>query len=176
MNILLGVTGSVASSLTPKLVNLLIESGHEVKVVATKSSLHFWKRADVTVSVLLDEDEWKSYEDDRTVLHIELRDWADVLLIAPLTADTLSKMARGRADNLLMCVVRAWDMRCPVVIAPAMNTKMWNHPATGEHLAVLRRWHGESIRVALPVEKVLACGEKGIGALATLEKIVETVS
>src|SRR5205085_10485109 len=91
----------------------------------------------------LDEDEWpgrsdgRRYERGEPVLHIELRRWADLLLIAPLDANTLAKLANGLADNCLTCVWRAWEPARPVVLAPAMNTLMWEHPLTGRHLRQL---------------------------------------
>src|SRR5260370_29904122 len=89
--------------------------------------------------VILDEDEWPGhrYQRSDTVLHIELRRWADVLLIAPLDANPLAKLAAGLCDNCLTCVWRAWDVARPVVLAPAMNTLMWEHPATLRHLRQL---------------------------------------
>ena len=90
--------------------------------------------------VILDEDEWpgqdigRHYERDDPVLHIELRRWAEVLVIAPLDANTLAKLAAGLADNCLTCVWRAWDPNRPVILAPAMNTLMWEHPLTAQHL------------------------------------------
>src|SRR5207302_2037596 len=93
--------------------------------------------------VILDEDEWpgskrgQHYRRDDPVLHIELRRWADVLLIAPLDANTLAKLANGLADNCLTCVWRAWDLARPVLLAPAMNTLMWEHRLTTRHLRQL---------------------------------------
>ncbi|HMF18519.1 MAG TPA: flavoprotein [Gemmataceae bacterium] len=93
--------------------------------------------------VILDEDEWpgrdagRRYERDDPVLHIELRRWAELLLIAPLDANTLAKLAAGLADNCLTCVWRAWDPDRPVILAPAMNTLMWEHPLTVQHLRKL---------------------------------------
>ena len=127
--------------------------------------------------------------------HIELRRWADVLLIAPLDANTLAKLANGPADNCLTCVWRAWEPGRPVVLAPAMNTLMWQHPATGRHLRQLAadmratppagvpldelpEWinaHGPCLRIAEPENRRLACGDVGVGAMAALETIVEMV-
>src|SRR5262245_20486764 len=75
-----------------------------------------------------------SYQRDDPVLHIELRRWADLLVIAPLDANTLAKLAYGLSDNLLTCLYRAWDRRRPIVLAPAMNTFMWENPLTDRHL------------------------------------------
>lgn len=104
---------------------------------------------------------------------LQLAKWADVLVIAPLSANTLAKLASGICDNLLTCVVRAWPPAKPVVLAPAMNTVMWQHRFTTKHLGELRAlgWH-----VVPPVEKKLACGDVGVGALAAPAAIVEAVA
>ena len=143
-NVLLGVTGSVAAIYTRELFQELRAAGYQVKVVATAASLYFFdppelgpvqgrRNPDI---VVLDEDEWPGdrYQRGDPVLHIELRRWADLLLIAPLDAHTLAKLALGLADNTLTCVWRAWDRGRPVVLVPAMNTLMWEHPATTRHL------------------------------------------
>jgi len=111
------------------------------------------------IACYLDEDEWafrKVRED--TVLHIQLRKWADLTLIAPLSANTLAKLANGICDNLLTSFARAWDIRKPFVVAPAMNTFMWEHPFTGNQLKVLETLN---IKIISPVSKVLACGDTG---------------
>jgi hypothetical protein len=118
------------------------------------------------------------------VLHIELRKWADVLVIAPLTANTLAKMAVGISDNLVTSVFRAWDKTKPVIVAPAMNTEMWDVDITEDQLETLRlrfnpdqkRWNrNQAFDVVYPVEKELACGDKGMGALAPISDIAERV-
>ena len=133
--VLLGVTGSVAAIKTPLLDEELRRSGHEVRIVATKAATYFFDPAPLRERLSLDADEWpgERYRRDDPVLHIELRRWADLFLIAPLDANTLAKMANGLCDNLLTCVVRAWDVARPIVIAPAMNTVMWEHPSTARH-------------------------------------------
>src|ERR1017187_9442613 len=119
-NVLLGVTGSVAAINTPQLFGDLRQAGHAVKIVATKSALYFFDAAVIEPTaeglrnkdvVILDEDEWPNerYQRGDPVLHIELRRWADVLLIAPCDANTLAKLALGLTDNCLTCVYRAWD-------------------------------------------------------------------
>jgi phosphopantothenoylcysteine decarboxylase len=211
-NVLLGVTGSVAALRTPALYEELKRAGHQVKVVATEASLYFFDPAELDPGqpqrnpqvVILDEDEWpgrtqgKRWQRTDPVLHIELRRWADVLVIAPLDANTLAKLANGLADNCLTCVWRAWDTTRPVVLAPAMNTLMWEHPLTGRHLRQLARDAGVAavpteehedldelmawinrtcpkLRVVPPESKRLACGDAGVGALAALPTIVATV-
>lgn len=167
MKVLLGVTGSVASVLTPELTLRLQNVGNEVKIVPTEQSLYFWNIDKVASEIIFrDKDEWSSknrrYVKNSSVLHIELREWADLLLIAPLSANTLAKLANGLADNLLTCVARAWEVdRKRIVVAPAMNTQMWNHPVTRDQLSQLKRWMGERFRVVQPIEKMLACGVRG---------------
>ena len=119
----------------------------------------------------IDEDEanlWKS----QRVLHIMLKSWADAFLIAPLDANSMAKIANGMADNLLTCVARAWPIGAkPLLIAPAMNTDMWEHPLTRVHIEVF----AETLCAACipPVEKRLFCGDIGIGAMAHVESIAE---
>lgn len=175
MNLLLGVTGSVAAKLTPKLVDELQRGGFQVKIVATESSLFFWDRWEVQAPVHRNQDEWLAkYEPRSPILHIELRNWADIMVIAPLSANTLAKMAAGITDNLLTSVVRAWDRSKLMIVAPAMNTHMWEHPATEEHLATLVRWYPK-IKIIDPIVKVLECGDVGMGAMAEVPGIVDEV-
>jgi phosphopantothenoylcysteine decarboxylase len=202
-NVLLGVTGSVAAIKVPELYALLLKNGHAVRVVATQASLYFFDpRALGPGVVVQDADEWpgrgeeQRYQRGDPVLHIELRRWGDVLLIAPLDANTLAKLAYGFSDNCLTCVARAWDPARPVVLAPAMNTLMWEHPATIRHfrqlaadagplqvpdnlsLADFLDWinaHCPRLRIVSPVKKLLACNDEGIGALASIEALVEAV-
>lgn len=125
-----------------------------------------------------DEDEWSSWQKrSDPVLHIELKKWADIFLIAPLDANTMAKLANGLCDNLLTCVARAWDIRevkrRPVVVCPAMNTFMYEHPITSRQLGVLREEFG--FTVVDCVEKVLMCGDVGLGAMASVETIAGAV-
>ena len=183
-NILLGVTGSVAAIYTPQLYADLRQAGHAVKIVATKASLYFFDVAAIeSVNgqrnksiVILEEDEWPGefYQRVDPVLHIELRRWADVLLIAPLDANTLAKLALGLTDNCLTCVYRAWDRTKPVVLAPAMNTLMWEHPATARHLQQIGADLGMSLCVVSPISKQLACEDVGMGAMAERGEIIGT--
>lgn len=179
-HILLGLTGSVASIKAPLLVRLLSELG-TVRVVASASARHFFDAADLPDSVgpvLGSESEWRAWKRiGDPVLHIELRKWADLLVIAPISANALAKVSLGMADDLLTCVARAWDfsrstpggrLRFPLLIAPAMNTAMWDHPATAEHLDRLRAW---GVGVVSPVAKTLACGDVGVGAMASVQDI-----
>ena len=97
-----------------------------------------------------------------------MRRWADVLIVAPASANVIAKSSYGIADNFVLSVMRAWDFRKPCVLCPAMNTVMWTHPTTQESLTRLRSWGWE---VLGPVEKVLACNDKGNGAMVSVQDI-----
>lgn len=127
------------------------------------------------MEVLEDKNEWDAWNAmGDPVLHIQLRDWADLLLIAPLSANTLGKLAHGLCDNLVTSIVRAWDVkRKPVLLAPAMNTHMWEHPFTAQQLRMLQT--DLHYAVIPPVSKLLACGDRGQGGLAAIEDLVRAV-
>ncbi|XP_077250640.1 phosphopantothenoylcysteine decarboxylase HAL3a-like isoform X2 [Tasmannia lanceolata] len=172
--ILLAASGSVAAIKFGGLCRSFSEWA-EVRAVATKSSLHFIDKASIPKDVILytDEDEWSSWKKiGDGVLHIELRKWADILVIAPLSANTLGKIAGGLCDNLLTCIVRAWDFNKPLFLAPAMNTFMWNSPFTQRHLDTICEL---GISLIPPVTKRLACGDYGNGAMAEPSVIYNTV-
>lgn len=202
--IILGVTGSVATVRTPLLFAKLRAEGHAVRVVATEPALHFFAPDDLGPPdpgggpLFRDADEWPAARHQRgdPVLHIDFRYWADLLVVAPLDANTLAKFALGLSDNFLTCLFRAWDFRKPVILAPAMNTLMWDSPVTRRHLhqllddrgdgqqddswpldrvdAVFAR-HAPSLVLIPPTSKRLACGDVGIGAMAEVSKIAEVV-
>jgi phosphopantothenoylcysteine decarboxylase len=209
-NVLLGVTGSVAAIKTPLVYAALKSAGHDVKVVATAAALYFFEPTEIAARdgrrnpdvVILDEDEWPGRHDGRRyqrgdlVKHIELRRWADALLVAPLDANTLAKFAYGLADNCLTCVWRARDSARPAVLAPAMNTLMWQQAVTPRHLlqiavdsgmnglptshdpaAIAAAINGRRgpLRIVAPETKELACGDVGVGAMAAPERLVTAV-
>lgn len=136
------------------------------------------------------DEEWKGWNRlGDPVLHIDFRDWADVCLIAPLSAHTLAKLANGLCDDTLSCVLRAWDYGHgeragkPIILAPAMNTAMWLHPLTQTQLTTIHSFWNSTIKhskngiqVVEPQEKTLACGEVGTGALASVDDILEAVN
>lgn len=146
-------------------------------MVATQHACHFFKASELPEGVVLhtDADEWSSWRAvGDAVLHIELRRWADAMVVAPLDANTLGKLANGLCDNLLTCVLRAWDPSRRVLLCPAMNTAMWTHPFTAAHLASIERIL-PYVSVLPPVAKALACGDVGVGGLAAPADIVATL-
>ncbi|XP_022045958.1 phosphopantothenoylcysteine decarboxylase [Acanthochromis polyacanthus] len=172
--VLVGVTGSVAALKLPLLVSQLLQlPGVDVRVVTTEKAKHFYNAADVSVKIYTDKDEWELWtKRSDPVLHIELRRWADLLVIAPLDANTLGKIASGICDNLLTCVVRAWDTSRPLLFCPAMNTAMWLHPITAQQVSKLKEFG----YVEIPcIAKKLVCGDEGKGAMAEVSNIVSTV-
>jgi phosphopantothenoylcysteine decarboxylase len=203
--IVLGVTGSVAAVRTPALYEALRAMGHRVRVVATEPALYFFQPQDLGPAepeggpLYRDAHEWAGthYRRDDPVLHIAFRQWADLLVVAPLDANTLAKFALGLSDNFLTCLFRAWDFNRPVILAPAMNTLMWRSPVTLRHLRQLLAdrgdedsladpWtldeaddvyarHAPGLILVPPQAKRLACGDVGLGAMAEVATIAETV-
>ena len=197
VDVILGMTGSVASIKAGELImRLAYLAGPRItslKVVATKAAKHFFNWEELNefwfhhaVEFHSDEEEWRDWKKvGDPVLHIELRRWADILVIAPCSANTLAKLANGLCDDLLSCIVRAWDFKDPnkrLIIAPAMNTMMWESPFTQKHLETLVELGGgtmddqKRVQIIGPVEKTLACGDVGNGAMASPEDIVRLVA
>ncbi|XP_058501568.1 phosphopantothenoylcysteine decarboxylase isoform X1 [Solea solea] len=172
--VLVGVTGSVAALKLPLLITQLLQlPGVDVRVVTTEHAKHFYNPAEVSVKIYSDKDEWELWtQRSDPVLHIELRRWADLLVIAPLDANTLGKITNGICDNLLTCVVRAWDISRPLLFCPAMNTAMWQHPITAQQVSRLKEYG----YVEIPcISKKLVCGDEGKGAMAEVSSIVSIV-
>jgi phosphopantothenoylcysteine synthetase/decarboxylase len=168
-NILLGVTGSIASFKACDLIGLLRKKGHSVRCVMSADAK--WFVTPLTLETLTGkkvvEDMFRLPE-SRDPVHVSLADESDLILIAPATADIIARVAAGLADDILTCTVCASD--CPVVFAPAMNDKMFNNPIVQENIKYLRE---KGYHFIDPVVGHLACGREGIGHLAPLEKIVE---
>jgi phosphopantothenoylcysteine decarboxylase/phosphopantothenate--cysteine ligase len=164
--ILVGITGSIAAYKVATLVRLLIKQGAEVKVIMTKSATEFI--SPLTLSTLSKQHVLTNlYNNDEWENHVQLGRWADLMLIAPLSANTLSKMASGACDNILLAIYLS--ATCPVVMAPAMDEDMWHHPAVQNNIQKLKSY-GNHI---LPVNNgELASGLIGEGRMAEPEEMV----
>jgi phosphopantothenoylcysteine decarboxylase len=246
-HLLLAATGSVATIKIPSILNALSTHPYlSIRLILSPSAKQFLKNQapeQPTLAALrqvknvdgiyLDEEEWKNpWKRGDGILHIELRRWADLMVIAPLSANSMAKIVGGICDNLVLSVVRAWDTtgelsghleegfsgitdgqsaeaidaeglaetatelnteaatdlqrgqrrlrygRKKIVVAPAMNTAMWRHPLTKKQIKVLEQdWGGEKgwFEVLGPIEKTLACGDVGDGAMHNWEDIVKVV-
>src|SRR6476469_446355 len=160
-NIVLGVTGSIAAYKAADLTSKLAKGGANVNVVLTADAQKFitplpfktLTRHPVVTDLYDEEEGWKP-------THIRLADEADLLLIAPATANILAKMSHGIADDALSCIALAVNPKTPILIAPAMNGKMWLHPATQANVQILK---GRGVTFIGPEEGMLSCGYEGIG-------------
>ena len=187
-HILIGATGSVATIKVPLIIDKLFKIyGPEkisIQLIVTKPAEHFLRglKMSTHVKIWREEDAWifdTVNKNDASlnlnlILHHELRKWADIFLIAPLSANTLAKLANGICNNLLTSVMRDWSPLTPVLIAPAMNTFMYINPMTKKHLTGLIQDY-PFIQVLKPVEKVLICGDIGMGGMREWTDIVEIV-
>jgi len=217
-HLLLAASGSVATIKIPNMIQALSRHPNlSIMLIFTKSAAHFLSGQSTEQppldtlrhypnvdGIFLDEEEWiHPWKRGQGILHIELRRWADILVIAPLSANMLAKIVGGFADNLLSSVVRAWDttgeiemgsrlqegggIQKRILVAPAMNTAMWRHPVTGGQVRVLEkewgvRWRKEEdggeegwFEVLRPMEKELACGDVGDGAMKDWKEIVKVM-
>lgn len=169
-HIVLGISGGIAAYKIPELIRLLRKAGAEVKVTCTKNALNF-----VTPLTLETLSNNKVYFDvfaptnEHSTEHISLPDWADLMIVAPATANVIGKMANGIADDALTTTFLA--MQRPVLIAPAMNDKMFAHPALQHNLETLRSWN--HITLLDCAEGFLACGTSGKGRMQEIEVIFQ---
>jgi phosphopantothenoylcysteine synthetase/decarboxylase len=170
-NIVLGVTGSIAAYKAAELTSLLTKQGCDVHVVMTADALRFitavsfktLSRRPVVTDLYDDEEGWQP-------THIKLADEADLLLIAPATANTIAKLALGLANDALSCVALALNAQARILIAPAMNGKMWLHAATQQNMATLK---ARGVEFIGPEKGLLSCGYEGLGRLWPVEKVSE---
>lgn len=223
-HVLLAASGSVATIKIPNIVaGLSAISQISIRLILTASAAQFLagqsaeqpslediSKMKGVEGIYLDEDEWAiPWTRGAKILHIELRRWGDVMVLAPLSANTMAKMAAGLCDNLLLSTMRAWDVsgfldpphsvsiqdskgtesktitfpttrKKIILVAPAMNTAMWFHPITQKHVKLLEEeWGAKSeggwIEVLRPIDKGLACGDVGSGAMHSWELIVKRV-
>ena len=152
--ILICVTGSVAAIKIPEIV-IILSKFADIQLICTKSAMHFihccsdyhnsnWNEFNKIGGLerfLVDEQiEWQSWNRvNDGVLHIDLQKWADMIVVLPASADIIAKLSVGISDTFLLTVLKAWDLKKPCLIFPAMNTNMWNHPSTIAHLDTLKR-------------------------------------
>jgi phosphopantothenoylcysteine decarboxylase len=170
-NIVLGVTGSIAAYKAVDLTSQLAKQGCTVRVVMTSDALRFitplafktLSRHPVVTDLYDEEEGWKP-------THIKLADEADLLLIAPATANILAKLAMGIADDALSCVALALNPKARVLAAPAMNGKMWLHPATQQNVATLK---SRGVEFIGPEEGLLSCGYEGLGRLWPVDAVAK---
>ena len=168
-NIVLGVTGSIAAHKAADLASLLAKAGYNLRVVMTTDAQRFitplpfktLSRNPVITDLYDEEEGWKP-------THIRLADEADLLLLAPATANIIAKLAHGIADDALTCIALALNPKAKILVAPAMNGKMWLHAATQANVATLKTRGAEFIG---PEEGMLSCGYEGIGRLWPVDQI-----
>jgi phosphopantothenoylcysteine decarboxylase len=166
-SVVLGVTGSIAAYKSAELASLLVKQGHELFVVMTHDATQFispltlqtLSKNPVTTSFFEEKESWRPG-------HIELADRANLLLIAPATAQIIAELAHGLADHPLAAIALA--TRAPILVAPAMNGKMWEHPATAENVEKLK---ARGVEFIGPEEGMLACGYQGLGRLWNVNDI-----
>lgn len=222
IHLLLCATGSVATIKIPNMIAALRKHTNlSIRLIFTEAASHFLQgqsaeqpslqeiqQMENVDAIYFDEDEWREpWVRGHKILHIELRRWADIMVIAPLSADALAKISQGWSDNLLLSVVRAWDTTAeldplreipgvswpgrqqqngeesdgkkvpkPILVAPSMNTAMWKQPITTTQVKILEEdWgvkNGGWFEVIHPMEKELACGDVGGGAMRDWREIV----
>ncbi|KAH9468376.1 hypothetical protein Pst134EA_011999 [Puccinia striiformis f. sp. tritici] len=182
LHVLIGSSGSVAAIKLPLIVKELSQYERlEVQVVTTRAALHFFQPSQLVnaegkpVKVWTDDEEWKSWSKiSDPIVHIELRRWADVIVVCPCSANTLAKISNGLCDNLLTSLIRATNPKdTPVIIFPSMNTLMYDHPLTRKQLKTVVEEIG--MEVNGPISKTLACGDIGLGAMTEWKDIVDLI-
>ena len=173
-HILVGISGGIAAYKIPELIRSLVKAGAEVRVATTQNALQF-----VTELTLQTVSGCSVYSDVFAAInahateHISLPEWADAMIVAPATANVLCKMANGIADDALTTTICSCVARKPIIVAPAMNDKMWENPAVQKSVEAIRTW--EHIRVVEPEEGLLACGTSGKGRMAEVEVLQEAL-
>lgn len=168
-NILLLMSGSIACAKATGLVSAWVKAGHAVEVACTRSVANFVGHATLEGfsgrPVLGD-----AFESGRVMDHIHLAQWADIVVIAPATSNLINKLANGIADDAVGSLWQAaWGRDKPMIIVPAMNTRMWEYPATRDNLAKLQSW---GVHILQPADGALACGEQGSGRMLEVEEIL----
>lgn len=191
LNVLICCSGSVATVKVPELLTKMVGMGNiNVRLLcSSKAAYHFLDRSKTYnptyynefiklggYNLIIDEDdEWNWGQIGDPIMHIELRRWADIIVVAPASADLIAKASNGICDSLLLSVLRAWDFQThnkPCILCPAMNTLMWEHPCTHESIEKLEKW---GWIVVGPAIKQLACNDTGKGAMEEVDNILQVV-
>ena len=173
-HILVGISGGIAAYKIPELIRLLVKAGAEVRIATTKNALEF-----VTELTLQTVSGSRVYSDvfaainEHSTEHISLPDWCDAMIVAPATANVIGKMAAGIADDALTTTICSCTARKPIVVAPAMNDKMWESPATRHAIKTIRSW--DNVTVIEPACGPLACGTEGKGRMPEVEVLQEAL-
>lgn len=166
--LLFSISGSIAVYKSADTISKLVRKGYEIQVVASKSALKFIGAA--TLEGLTGKEVMTDiFKNGKMMSHIDLVKWADIMILAPATASTINSMRSGLGDNLLLSLFLAHDWKKPYIIAPAMNTKMWTHPATKKSLKQLVEW---GANVLEPNTGDLACGDYGPGRMVEPKEII----
>ena len=174
MNILLGISGSIAAYKAADLASQLIKQGHRVHAVMTRAAVEFI--TPLTIQTLTRQPVIVAFDNDKSSWkpgHIDLADQADLFLVAPATANVIAEFANGLALDPLSSMYLALPRTTPVLIAPAMNHKMWLHPATQRNVYQLKQ---DGCIFVGPSAGDLACGYDGIGRLSAVDEILERVA
>ena len=172
--ILVGISGGIAAYKIPELIRSLTKAGAEVRVATTRNALEF-----VTELTLQTVSGSRVYSDvfaainEHSTEHISLPDWCDAMIVAPATANVLCKMAAGIADDALTTTICSCVARKPIVVAPAMNDKMWANPAVQNAVNTIRGW--ENVTIVEPAEGPLACGVSGKGRMREIDELQEAL-
>jgi len=173
-HIVVGISGGIAAYKIPELIRSLTKAGAEVRVATTKNALEF-----VTELTLQTVSGSRVYSDvfaainEHATEHISLPEWCDAMIVAPATANVVAKTAAGIADDALTTTICSCVARKPVVIAPAMNDKMWENPATQEAIRTIRQW--QNVTVVEPACGPLACGTSGKGRMPEIDELQEAL-
>ena len=173
-NILIGITGGIAAYKACSLVGKLIKEGYDVRIIMTPAAIKFV--GPLTLQALTNHAVYVNmFEIINTeeVEHIALAKWADLFVLAPASANTISKLAHGICDNLLLTVIMALPSKTKVLIAPAMNTEMWNNPIIKNNVTILKSFNKYNFidtRVG-----TLACRDQGAGKIADNESIIKEI-
>jgi phosphopantothenoylcysteine decarboxylase/phosphopantothenate--cysteine ligase len=173
MNLLMLMSGSIACAKATGLISTWVKAGHQVKIICTKSVYHFVGKA--TLEGLSGNSVISSvFEENEMMEHIHLSRWADKIILAPATANCINKLSAGIADDMLTTTwIAALGLNKPMFIVPAMNSLMWEYPATLDSIKKLESW---GINILLPQSGELACGETGTGRMMEIDQIDEIIS